>query len=477
LHIGQRFPLFADGIGWRAAEVAFPAAGQEGNREAGEEILLATTRSTLLVVLPLCIVMAVIAPSLLQVWLGFADPATVSVLQITAAAVLVDALGVGAIHVLWGKGRARVVLAIVGSVAVGTWILTYMLVPRWGVAGAALGLGLALLAGTIAALELAARACRASALSVVFHAMKGAATPAVLCAAIAYVSVQSFTYYNWTFILLVSGAAGAAYLVSLSAFGLHPEERAMVKHAARFWGRTDRRSPQPLFRLRQRLKRVGPLHSLWHLLLDLRETIIDTPTRARIEFDELHRQRSDPWSYLTIPARGEERFRRADEMLDIIGGPCRRALEVGCSEGLYTRRLAARCDSVLAVDISATALVRAREFCRNLAHVEFREWDLRREELEGDFDLIVAMGVLESFGWPRHLAVARRKLIEMLRPGGWLLVETTRVNPEMEHLWWRRALNRERWLNEFVGEDPRLVTVSSVIDPAAARTLFQKKEA
>jgi hypothetical protein len=87
------------------------------------------------------------------------------------------------------------------------------------------------------------------------------------------------------------------------------------------------------------------------------------------------------------------------------------------------------------------------------------------------------MGVLESFGWPRHLAVARRKLIEMLRPGGWLLVETTRVNPEMEHLWWRRALNRERWLNEFVGEDPRLVTVSSVIDPAAARTLFQKKEA
>lgn len=49
--------------------------------------------------------------------------------------------------------------------------------------------------------------------------------------------------------------------------------------------------------------------------------------------------------------------------------------------------LASRCDSVLAVDVSGDALMRARRNCAGHRHVRFERRTLPREYPEGSFDL------------------------------------------------------------------------------------------
>lgn len=491
LHVGQRFPLFASAVGWRSAEVAFPAASQDANQQVGEEILRATTRWTVVAVLPICVTLTVLAPHLLQNWLGAIDPAAVAVLRITAAAVLADSLGVGAIHILWGRGRANAVLVILGTVAAATALLTWLLVPRVGVPGAALALAVSLFAGAVVALVVAARSARTSASGVVLHALGRATLPAALCAGAALLLVRTASPASWPALFTVAAVSGAAYLLGMFAFGLYPAERALVGKSLNDWCWMLAGRPTPLHSqlgnangqvvtessswLLRLLKRIRPLRSLWHLLLSVREMLFDTPERARLAFDQLHQQRDDPWGYLRIPARGELRFRRTDELLDQLGvKSAGRVLELGCSEGLYTVSLAARAQSLLAVDISATAVDRARERCRGLSNVTFRTWDLRRDPLDGPFDLIVAMSVLETLDRPSDLHAARHKLVSLLRPGGLLFVETTRVSPPLENQWWRRWLHRGRWLNAFISEDPRLRTVVSSVEPAAIRSVFQR---
>jgi len=66
-----------------------------------------------------------------------------------------------------------------------------------------------------------------------------------------------------------------------------------------------------------------------------------------------------PWDYAS--PREQARFHHAAELLDVVrGNTCfRKALEVGCAEGAFTEFLAPRCESLLAVDVSAAALERA----------------------------------------------------------------------------------------------------------------------
>lgn len=74
------------------------------------EILKVGTRWSCGLALPLCFGLWIIAPNLLQAWLGEARPDTVLVLRLTCAAVFAEALGHGAMQVLWAGGAARTVL-------------------------------------------------------------------------------------------------------------------------------------------------------------------------------------------------------------------------------------------------------------------------------------------------------------------------------------------------------------------------------
>ena len=75
-------------------------------------------------------------------------------------------------------------------------------------------------------------------------------------------------------------------------------------------------------------------------------------------FEALYAAEQDPWGFATSP------YERAkyDHTLAALGGRrFARGLEVGCSIGVLTAALAERCDRLLAVDVAATAVARARE--------------------------------------------------------------------------------------------------------------------
>ncbi len=107
-------------------------------------------------------------------------------------------------------------------------------------------------------------------------------------------------------------------------------------------------------------------------------------------FNDLYASNIDPWQFggdyeqekydATIALLGERRFQSA--------------LEIGCSTGVLTRRLAPRCRSLLAIDFAPAALAKARANCADLPHVRFQEAAIPRGFPWGLFDLIVLSEVL-----------------------------------------------------------------------------------
>ncbi len=185
---------------------------------------------------------------------------------------------------------------------------------------------------------------------------------------------------------------------------------------------------------------------------------------------------SDPWNYETNPLE-QERFSNQTAILDKAreGRRFASALEIGCAEGLYTEVIAARCESLLVLDLSPTALARARDRCQWSERVRFEPFDLRNDVIPGTFDLIVLAGVLEYFSSPATFRKIRKKLAAALVPGGYLLLETTRVNPVVEEAFWARYLVRGRWIDHFIAKEPSLEVVSSYLAEKYSITLYRKR--
>ena len=100
---------------------------------------------------------------------------------------------------------------------------------------------------------------------------------------------------------------------------------------------------------------------------------------------------ADAWGYRDSP----QHQRRADWILAALPRDrFERALEVGCAQGFLSERLAGRVDHLIACDISAEAIRRARENCRELPQVEFHVADIRSGFPGGDFDLCLFSDVL-----------------------------------------------------------------------------------
>lgn len=66
-----------------------------------------------------------------------------------------------------------------------------------------------------------------------------------------------------------------------------------------------------------------------------------------------------------------------------------RGWELGCSSGVLTAELAARCTRLLATDLSANAVAQARRAVAGLAHVEVRQARHPGQWPDGRFDLVV----------------------------------------------------------------------------------------
>ena len=148
-------------------------------------------------------------------------------------------------------------------------------------------------------------------------------------------------------------------------------------------------------------------------------------------FEELYAQSHDPWGFETSEYE-REKYARTLSVLAHHQRSYGRALEVGCSIGVFTAMLAPLCEEVLAVDVSEKALAVARERLRDFPHVRFEPRRLPEEMTGGPFDLIVASEVL--YYWPGDVMLAAlRRFEEALAPGGALLAvhwrEETKTYP------------------------------------------------
>ncbi|MGI3777558.1 MAG: SAM-dependent methyltransferase [Janthinobacterium lividum] len=141
-------------------------------------------------------------------------------------------------------------------------------------------------------------------------------------------------------------------------------------------------------------------------------------TRDAAHFDRLYDADPDPWGFRTSAYE----HAKYDVTLGALPGRrFRSALEVGCSIGELTRRLAGRCDRVLGVDLSAAALRAAEAACAGLGGVGFRQAAVPGGWPEGVFDLVVLSEVL-YFLVPGDLAEVARRCVAGLDAGGVVLL-------------------------------------------------------
>jgi SAM-dependent methyltransferase len=229
--------------------------------------------------------------------------------------------------------------------------------------------------------------------------------------------------------------------------------------------------------LRRTLKRVPFLRSTRYLLVHLTRAWREEEEHSRKSFDQYFHVRRDPWDYECNPIE-RERFARQTALLDCIAERRRFpvGLEIGCAEGLFTEVLAERCESLLVLDISPIALDRARRRRPWGDRIRFAEFDLRHDPIPSTFDLIVVAGVLEYFSRPATFRQVRRKLGAALRPGGYLMVETTRaIYPIGDTCWWCKTMIVGKWINFFIANHPLMAVVRSVETDEYVITMYQRK--
>ena len=133
-------------------------------------------------------------------------------------------------------------------------------------------------------------------------------------------------------------------------------------------------------------------------------------------FERLARESEDPWDYETS-AYEQSKYRRTLAALPKRTG---RTLELGCSVGVFTAMLAPRCESLLAVDFSPTALRHARRRLAAVPNVQLERRVLPEQTPAGPFETIVCAEVL--YYW--SAALVRDGLVRLetaLAPGGTLL--------------------------------------------------------
>jgi 2-polyprenyl-3-methyl-5-hydroxy-6-metoxy-1,4-benzoquinol methylase len=135
----------------------------------------------------------------------------------------------------------------------------------------------------------------------------------------------------------------------------------------------------------------------------------------------------------SLPPTSEFYFESGDRYLtDLFGevGRCmvpgfrpKRAVDFGCSVGRIAVPLAARCESMIGVDISPEALAEAEKNAANF-RVTNAQWVLSDDDLsriDGPIDLFHSYNVLQHLPVSRGLAIIRRALA-LLNPAGVIAV-------------------------------------------------------
>lgn len=103
-------------------------------------------------------------------------------------------------------------------------------------------------------------------------------------------------------------------------------------------------------------------------------------------FEEKYRANRDPWDF----SSSSYELNRYDEIMRVLGKRTfHHGFEPGCSIGVLTELLAARCRHLFAMDISPTAVAMARRRCEQYTNVTIVEGALPDDLPRDTFDLII----------------------------------------------------------------------------------------
>ena len=181
-------------------------------------------------------------------------------------------------------------------------------------------------------------------------------------------------------------------------------------------------------------------------------------------FEDLYEQSPDPWGFETSPYE-RKKYERTLGVLQ--GRRYRRALEVGCSIGVFTTMLAPLCDEVRAVDVSEKAVAAARNRLAGFPHARVERRRLPEQTPEGPFDLIVVSEVL--YYWPKEVMLAAlRRFEEVLAPGGVLLAVHWRKETKTYPL-------QGDEVHALLLKHTRLTNTTAIVEPEYRIYLFEDR--
>ncbi len=129
-------------------------------------------------------------------------------------------------------------------------------------------------------------------------------------------------------------------------------------------------------------------------------------------FEQKYQADIDPWHFRTSEY---EREKYQATLGALTKMKYETALEVGCSIGVLTKLISQRCERLLAVDASSTAIAAAKS--AGDSNVNFRVATLPAEFPEGQFDLIVLSEILYYFVKPDLERVAQSCIGSILQGG------------------------------------------------------------
>ncbi len=477
-HVGIRIPKTISSVLVRSAEVMMPmgsASEKDARPDTDRQMILEGIRWNLIIAIPASAIIFAMAPYILDVWLHRVDPDMLAVLRIVIAAVVIDAMGMAILYFAWGRGVMSLVLgATIGQALIGIVAVT-VLVPEWGVTGAAIGMLIGAGATTLwLTRQLPAKAQRL-----------GDGMRAILSGLILPGVVSGLVACSTQFLFDPPSVAGLAAAIAsglITFYGLfftigaHPDERLLAyTFCQQIW-----RQIRPLIKqIRGLLAHIRPLRSFWHALIEIAARVSGTWQHESGKSDNLFSQLSDPWGYERDIH--QNRLRRAEFLVDsarrsagisLTGG---RILEIGCAEGNMTERLVGRAREIESLDISLTAIARATKRVSKAENIRFSQCDITKDTLPAGYDLVIVDGILDYFRSRRLLAELAEKIRTTVRPGGFILLGNTRQHRVIEEASWARWLVRGGLnVNRYVAQQMGYNTVAEDNDAFYSYILVQR---
>jgi hypothetical protein len=136
-------------------------------------------------------------------------------------------------------------------------------------------------------------------------------------------------------------------------------------------------------------------------------------------FKGLYANGPDPWRFATS---AYERDKYAATLAALPRPHYMSALDVGCSIGVFTHQLCARCDALIGIDVVPSVLDEARARCADCSNTTFKLAAVPGEWPEGKYDLIVISEVAYYLDRPDLARLVARVQNSLLPDGDVVLV-------------------------------------------------------